>query len=1547
MAISRSGSIRGRENTNGARSGDHHVHFSPQLYRPDLQNFQNSSTGHLRTLSKLAVEESEDFKLKAPTQEVVGLHGRRKLQRGDSVRTNKTGTGWAGRTWMDQQRQFLQAYEYLCHIGEAKEWIEDIIQKPIPPIVELEEALRDGITLAEVVQALNPDRYHRIFRNPKLQFRHSDNIAIFFRYLQEVELPDLFWFELVDLYDKKNIPKVIYCIHALSWLLFRKGIVDFRIGNLVGQLQFEDHELEAMQKGLDRAGISLPNFSGMGASFGAEPEETEEERIDRELGEHEATVADFQSQIRGAMLRLRLGNTMQDLWDAENWLVVLQSIIRGDFARQIFQYRLDMRKFAVNLQSAARGYLTRHRLHENEYYWQEREPMVLLLQSLLRGRRARAETNRIKVQVQKQEHGIKQFQAAIRGAMKRRELGDDIAYAQDAEETVREPQVMIRGILERNRVSEMRKNIANKEQQVVTLQAAVRGMLQRRAIDTERSHLEREDSMIVKLQAAARGAVARREHDEIREALRSMTIQWRELQSGARGMAVRKHIQEVSQLLLSSLLFLQARIRGLNIRKRQLTRLQAVRCASPNVKELQSAARGFIQRHRTFELLCKLNDHEESLVTLQSIVRGLLCRSVIGRDLMALEDVEDSIVDLQAVARAMMIRRSFAEKMKFYKENMQKVIKIQSFVRAKQQGEAYKMLTSGKNPPVGTVKNFVHLLNDSDFDFEEEIGKSWSFRSTCKWLIATEFERLRKTVVQNVRQNELAEQYIDQLDIKIALLVKNKITLDEVVKHQKHFGGHFGSLLSNKEISSKDPFDLKALNKNSRKKLEHYQELFFILQTQPQYLARLFRRVKGQGLAESDSKKIELLMMGIFGFAQKRREEYYLLKLISAAIKEEINSCASLQDYLRSNVFWTKLLSSYVRSPRDRKYLRDLLLPIVKEDIMQNESLDLESDPMQIYKSAIMNEELRTGQQSRRRADIPREEAIRDPETRDTFIRHLQDLREIADHFFLSFEETIHKMPYGVRYVAQQIFQLLCAKFPHEAQQHLLTIVGHWLWKTYVQPALLQPDTWGVIDRGLSPLQKRNLGEVAKVVAQVAAGRLFGGENVYLQPINPYISEALVRMEEIWSNRKFKFHECRLPLLTSTVINIRPAEEQFDIDEFNDLYSRTKPTLYMKLTDIFSIHKMIAQDISFLCPSQDDVLREVIRELGSAKNNENDMLHVSSTEITLTLNPKLHNAEDPDAAVKSLFMETKRCILYVIRIQTGANLLDIMVRPITTEDEDKWAALVRDELAQERRNPKKRANPYADGSSLLDITTLSYTELKRTALENILTLERTGRISRANAYQDLLNEIAYDIRSKHRRRVQRSREMDNVRATLAALQQKAGWLDAQLKSYNDYIEQAMVTLQQKAKGKRRFLMPFSKQYNHERELARSGRVPKFGSFKYSARNLAEKGVLDSWRGYNERQWDKINLTISSDEVGIFYFEGSVGSMMIPGAAASVPLDDLLQAQFNNCQYINLFGDSGGASAAGSMAGDGGKEGPLRLNVNLLVHLLMRKFYRDE
>lgn len=402
------------------------------------------------------------------------------------------------------------------------------------------------------------------------------------------------------------------------------------------------------------------------------------------------------------------------------------------------------------------------------------------------------------------------------------------------------------------------------------------------------------------------------------------------------------------------------------------------------------------------------------------------------------------------------------------------------------------------------------------------------------------------------------------------------------------------------------------------------------------------------------------------------------------------------------------------------------------------------------------------------------------------------------------------------------------------------------------------------------------------------------------------------------------------------MIEVSHAEEHFDIDEFNDLYARTKPTLYIKLAEIFSIHHLVAADTPYICPSHDDLLREVIRELGSAKSNENELMNVSGSEICLTLNPKLHEAQgpflsplglrirlilllDPDAEVKALFTETKRCILYIIRVQSGSNLMEVMVKPITMEDEDRWDALVRDELSATSR----KHSAYSETNTLIDIASMSYAELKRTALENILRLEQHGRLTRHNHYQDLLNAIAVDIRTKHRRRIQRQKELEAVKLTLGRLNNQASYLEGQLKTYNDYIEQAMVTLQNK-KGKKRFLMPFTKQWDHERELARSGRgVPKFGSFKYSAQDLANRGILVAWAGYPERTWDKLDLTISSNEVGVFSLEGSNGPISIPGASAQVPLDDLLQAQYNNTQFLEFFTNGvGGGGGSGSRWGGG-------------------------
>lgn len=66
-----------------------------------------------------------------------------------------------------------------------------------------------------------------------------------------------------------------------------------------------------------------------------------------------------------------------------------------------------------------------------------------------------------------------------------------------------------------------------------------------------------------------------------------------------------------------------------------------------------------------------------------------------------------------------------------------------------------------KDPPLSVVRKFVHLLEQSPLDLQEE----------------QELTRLREEVVTKIRSNQQMEKDLNLMDIKIGLLVKNRITL--------------------------------------------------------------------------------------------------------------------------------------------------------------------------------------------------------------------------------------------------------------------------------------------------------------------------------------------------------------------------------------------------------------------------------------------------------------------------------------------------------------------------------------------------------------------------------------------------------------------------------------------------------------------------------------------------------------------------------------------------------------------------------------------------
>lgn len=83
-------------------------------------------------------------------------------------------------------------------------------------------------------------------------------------------------------------------------------------------------------------------------------------------------------------------------------------------------------------------------------------------------------------------------------------------------------------------------------------------------------------------------------------------------------------------------------------------------------------------------------------------------------------------------------------------------------------------------------------------------------------------------------------------------------------------------------------------------------------------------------------------------------------------------------------------------------------------------------------------------------------------------------------------------------------------------------IVGNLLYYRYMNPAIVAPDGFDIIDMTaggqLHSEQRRNLGSVAKMLQHAAANKLFEGESDHLTPMNSYISSTYQKFRLVKNN---------------------------------------------------------------------------------------------------------------------------------------------------------------------------------------------------------------------------------------------------------------------------------------------------------------------------------------------------------------------------------------------------------------------------------------------
>ncbi|KAH9264779.1 hypothetical protein BASA83_011747 [Batrachochytrium salamandrivorans] len=479
-----------------------------------------------------------------------------------------------------------------------------------------------------------------------------------------------------------------------------------------------------------------------------------------------------------------------------------------------------------------------------------------------------------------------------------------------------------------------------------------------------------------------------------------------------------------------------------------------------------------------------------------------------------------------------------------------------------------------------------------------------------------------------------------------------------------------------------------------------------------------------------------------------------------------------------------------------------------------------------------------------------------------------------------------------------------------------------------MNPAIVAPEAFDVIDVAISVTQRKNLGEIAKTLHQISLNRGSGlTDSDYNVQLNTYI----------------KFSGKRFASFLKEALTVVSAEEYFNMDEFVELSRQDKPIIYISPDEVIQVHHNLVANIDNLTTLKDDPLRIILNDLGAVPTPDIGAKGPGS-EISLALTNRFAKIEDEsEMKLRLLINETKLLILAVIRINVGKSLLEILEAPSTEQHEAAFAAYIEQEAARGTRpstisiaqkgvassdgalnssplpnfatTPEAHAPTFTNMMNLLkneDGSTMTFSQLKINALENMAKIEAAGQAFKADGYQKMLNSIVEDMLNKQRQRAQRRREFQSLQATLINLDEKAEFLADQNKSYHDYIDACMTQLSNK-KGKTKKAPLFSKQYYHMRDLKKEGKVPQFGSFKYSAAELHKKGVL-----------------VSIDDYSPKHVEVSFLGVKLP-EKMELRLEDLLQNQYNKVDVVTLF----------DMA---------KVNLNLLIFLINKnpvQHLRDE
>ncbi|KAI3650344.1 hypothetical protein MP228_003825 [Amoeboaphelidium protococcarum] len=437
-----------------------------------------------------------------------------------------------------------------------------------------------------------------------------------------------------------------------------------------------------------------------------------------------------------------------------------------------------------------------------------------------------------------------------------------------------------------------------------------------------------------------------------------------------------------------------------------------------------------------------------------------------------------------------------------------------------------------------SVSQMWSISAQQDFEVDDELSRA-----------QRQLKDLKNKISVQSKRNFLLERDVRYLDSRIALLIQNRMGLEEVEVMQDDSVGAGNQAEGSDSVYFPDD-----------KKKQLYGNLFFLLQSEPRLIAQL---VKQLTLTEIDTL-LQTVMFTLYGNQYDSREEHLLLTMFQSVLAHDIEQATDFGSLLRANTPVSRMMTTYTRRGPGQQYLKTVLFENIQQ-IVQNLDESLEIDPLKVYHQMINDAEVESGQSSSLSRQLSSEEASAHPQVQSVIKSRIAKLQSLAQQFVDTIIQQIDQVPYGIRWICKQIKVMVSRKFPTMSADHIASLIGGFFFLRYVNPAIVTPESYMIIDQKPSANPRRTLTLIAKLIQNLANKPTYSKES-YMKSTNSFIDQN---------------KDCILGFLSS-LCDVEDFYESLEIDQYMTM-SKKDLNINVSLNEIYNTHALFSQHLAEIC----------------------------------------------------------------------------------------------------------------------------------------------------------------------------------------------------------------------------------------------------------------------------------------------------------------------------------------------------------------------------